>query len=95
MALQKGDQRLTRDHLETQALSVAQCEQMHAETMEGESQLNESSQAVVRLRERLGLNNWAPAKATPPQPSSTCRRRRPGQRLPTRDAIGQTNTASL
>jgi energy-coupling factor transporter ATP-binding protein EcfA2 len=97
MALQKGDQRLTRAHLETQALSIAQCEQMHAETMEGESQLNESSQAVVRLRERLGLNARATAKTTPSQPSTTFRRRRPGQRLPTRDAIGQTrsNAASL
>ena len=97
LAFRKGDHRLTRAHLETQALSIAQCEQVHAETLEGEFQLNENGQDVVRLRERLGLNNYAAAKASPSQPSSTFRRRRPGQRLPTRDAIGQTrsNAASL
>ena len=83
VAARKGG-RLTRANLETQALSIAQCEQMHAETADGELKLNESSQAVVRLRGRLGLS-VSPAKSDPKQPDSSAKFRRPGQRLPTRD----------
>jgi len=95
VAARKGG-RLTRANLEAQALSIAQCEQMHAETADGELKLNESSQAVVRLRGRLGLSMSA-AKSDPKQPDSSAKFRRPGQRLPTRDVVGQmsTNAAAL
>ena len=95
VAARKGG-RLTRANLEAQALSIAQCEQMHAETADGELKLNESSQAVVRLRDRLGLSVSA-AKSDPKRPDSSARFRRPGQRLPTRDVVGQAsaNAAAL
>jgi hypothetical protein len=67
-----------------------QCEQMHSEAADGELKLNESSQAVMRLRGRLGLNMSA-AKSDPKQPDPPAKFRRPGQRLPTRDVVGQMN----
>ena len=96
-AFRKNSSFLTRADLKAQALSVAQCEQMHAETTDGESKLTEGGRATVRLRGRIGLSNCATAKANPPQVASPVRKRRPGQRLPTRDAVGQpgVNAASL
>lgn len=97
VAARRGSQRLTRINLESQALSVAQCEQMHAETADGELKLNESGQAVAQLRGRLGLGTSATAKPDPEQRASAVKFRRPGQRLPTRDVVGQmgANAASL
>src|SRR5712692_8998973 len=89
VAARKGGHRLTRANLEAQALSVAQCEQMHAETSEGELKLNETSEAVGRLRGRLGLSTCVTANPDPKQRVSPVRFRRPGQRLPTRDVVGQ------
>jgi energy-coupling factor transporter ATP-binding protein EcfA2 len=88
VAARKGG-RLSRGDLQAQALSIAQCEQMHAETADGELKLNESSQAVVRLRGRLGLSTPA-AKPNPKQLEPSVKFRRPGQRLPIRDVVGQT-----
>jgi hypothetical protein len=88
VAARKGG-RFTRGDLQAQALSIAQCEQMHAETADGELKLNESSQAVVRLRGRLGLSTPA-AKPDPKQLEPSVKFRRPGQRLPIRDVVGQT-----
>lgn len=94
-AARKRDGRLTRADLETQALSVAQCEQMHAETADGELQLRETGQSVARLRGRLGLSTAA-AKADPEVPATPGRSLRPGQRLPTRDPVGRVDAnASL
>jgi energy-coupling factor transporter ATP-binding protein EcfA2 len=97
VASRSGGQRLTKANLEAQALSITQCEQMHAETAHGELQLNETSEAAVRLRARLGLSTSALAKSDPKQPASSVNFRRPGQRLPRRDAIGQVgaNAAAL
>ena len=96
VASRSGGQRLTKANLEAQALSITQCEQMHAETAHGELQLNETSEAAVRLRARLGLSTSALAKSDPKHPASSVDFRRPGQRLPTRDAIGQVaNAATL
>jgi hypothetical protein len=89
MAFRQNGDRLKRADLEAQALSIAQCEQMHAETADGELKLTAGSQAVERLRGRLGLSNSSAEKATPSQPRSAAKYRRPGQRLPTRDAVGQ------
>lgn len=95
VAARKGG-RLTRANLEAQALSVAQCEQMHAETADGELKLDDSSQAVVRLRDRLGLS-MSLVKSDPTQPDSSAKSRQPGQRLPTRDVVGRmsANAAAL
>ena len=96
-AFRENRNRLTRAHLEAHALSVAQCEQMHAETADGELKLAEGSQAIIQLRGRLGLTNRGTTKANASQAASPVRFRRPGQRLPTRDAVGQVgiNAASL
>src|SRR5712692_208164 len=97
VAARKGGHRLTRANLEAQALSVAQCEQMHAETAEGELKVNETSQAVAQLRGRLGLSTCVTSKPDPKQRASPIKFRRPGQRLPTRDVVGQmgANAASV
>lgn len=89
VASRNGGHRLTRAHLEGQALSVAQCEQMHAETADGELKLTQSNQAVARLRGRLGLGACAAPNAAGKQQASPVKFRRPGQRLPTRDVVGQ------
>ena len=62
VASRMGLNRLTRANLQSQALSIAQCEQMHTETAHGELKLHEGSQASVRLRSRLGLSTQAPTK---------------------------------
>ena len=68
VASRTGGCRLTRADLEAQALSIAQCEQMHAETADGELQLHETSESVARLRGRLGLSASATAKPDPKEP---------------------------
>jgi energy-coupling factor transporter ATP-binding protein EcfA2 len=88
---------LTMRDLQTQALSVAQCDKMLAEAVEGEVRLFESAEERGRLRTRLGLSaqegrhqrsTAEPAARelgiSPPRKQH----RRPGQRRPTRDAIG-------
>lgn len=97
VASREGGCRLTRADLEAQALSIAQCEQMHAETADGELQLRETGQSVARLRGRLGLSTPSTAKADPKAPATPVRFRRPGQRLPKRDPVGRVgaNAASL
>jgi energy-coupling factor transporter ATP-binding protein EcfA2 len=97
VASREGGCRLTKPHLEAQALSIAQCEQMHVEAADGELQLQETSQALARFRGRLGLSTSVIAKADPQQRAMAVKFRRPGQRLPTRDVVGQigANTASL
>lgn len=95
-ALQKGSRSLTHSALESQALCMAQCEQMYTEAADGELKLEERTDAVMRYRSKLGLTEHGPVKVTSSSPSRF-RFRRPGQRLPGRDAIGQvgTNAAAI
>ncbi len=93
-ASRKGCRRLTRADLESQALCVAQCEQLYAETTDGELKLNERREAVARLRGRLGLSTHATTEVDPTRPAPPFKRRRPGQRLPTRDVIGQMDASA-
>jgi energy-coupling factor transporter ATP-binding protein EcfA2 len=95
VAARKGDYRLTRATLESQALCIAQCEQLHAEITDGELKLNERSEAVARFRGRLGLSTHTTAKAAATQPVPLVKPRRPGQRLPTRDVIGRMNANAV
>jgi hypothetical protein len=83
-----GLNQLTKAILQSQALSIAQCEQMHTETAHGELKLNEGSQASMRLRSRLGLNTDAATKTDPTQEVHLGKYRRPGHRLPIRDLVG-------
>jgi hypothetical protein len=98
----RSTESLTRKDLETHAPSVAQCDKMLSEAIEGETNLLESSEARRRLRTRLGLDpienghedsgsgsvvpNTEPAARRPKQV-------KPGQRTPVRDAIGGGNFA--
>jgi len=94
--LRKGGRRLTTSNLESQALCMAQCEQLYLEIADGENKLEERSEAAARFRGKLGLSTREPAKAALPL-ASRVHFRRPGQRLPTRDAVGkiEINAAAL
>jgi hypothetical protein len=93
-ALRSGESTLTRQNLETHALSVSQVEKILSEVSEGELGLKDSSDARSRLREKLGLapreNSRQPMSKVRPagslRPHVT---RRPGERRPVRDVIGQ------
>jgi len=95
-ALQKGSRKLTAGSLESQALCMAQCEQLYTEIADGELKLEERCDAVTRYRGRLGLTVHEPVKTASPS-SSQFRLRRPGQRLPARDTVGRSgaNAAAL
>jgi len=94
VASRKRGRRLTRANLESQALCVSQCEQLYAETTDGELKLNERSEAVARFRGRLGLSTHSTPKVDPARPAPPVKRRRPGQRLPTRDVIGRMDASA-
>lgn len=73
--------------LEREALSVAQCEKMAGEMLEGEGQLAEGKEAKTRLRLLLGL----PERAGRQEAEASKRKRAPGrvgQRRAGRDPIG-------
>jgi energy-coupling factor transporter ATP-binding protein EcfA2 len=83
-----GDSTITRRSLERSALSVAQCEKILAETIDGEAQLAEG-EGRARLRNLLGLVQDADrtgSTATAPQ----ARVQAVGQRRPKRDPVGNT-----
>jgi hypothetical protein len=88
VALDKGSRKLTTCNLESQALCMAQCEQLYTEIADGELKLEERSDAVARFRDRLGLSANGPVKVSSP-PTPRFHFRRPGQRLPARDTVGR------
>jgi energy-coupling factor transporter ATP-binding protein EcfA2 len=82
---------LNRKDLEAHAPSVAQCDKMLSEAVEGETRLLESPEERSRLRSRLGLSakeNSGEDSAAPPIEAPRRNQRRPGQRRPVRDAVG-------
>lgn len=85
---------LTPEDLKAHAPSVAQCDKMLSEALEGEARLVESSEERSRLRLRLGLppcrSGGEEANTAQPNSSAALRpnRRKPGQRRPTRDPVG-------
>lgn len=93
-ALRSGEATLTRQNLEGHALSVSQVEKILSEVSEGELHLKDSDDARSRLREKLGLNSHenkhqqVPSTRQTESPKRTARRR-PGERCPMRDVIGQ------
>jgi energy-coupling factor transporter ATP-binding protein EcfA2 len=89
VAFQIELRRLTRSVLQSQALSIAQCEQMHTEAAHGELTIREGNHAVARLRGKLGLGSEIHARSDIIPEVRSRKRRRPGQRLPTRDLVGQ------
>jgi hypothetical protein len=87
-ALHKGSRKLTTYSLESQALCMAQCEQLYTEIADGELKLEERGDAAARFRGRLGLSAHEPVKATS-SPAPRFHFRRPGQRTPVRDPVGR------
>jgi energy-coupling factor transporter ATP-binding protein EcfA2 len=88
----EGGQSLARKHLETTALSAVQCENILAETREGEAIILQDEDCRQRLRRSLGLDSAAVPSQPADQPdvheSRRRRRGRVGQRTPTRDPVG-------
>ncbi|MGH9967928.1 MAG: AAA family ATPase [Pyrinomonadaceae bacterium] len=96
-ALKDGGKTLTHKHLERSALSVSQCEKMLADVVEGEMLLEETKEARARLRRRMGLepkftkaseNGNGLSEGGEKKAAATRKRRRPGERNPKRDPIG-------
>ena len=88
---------LTRKDLEAQAPSVAQCDKMLSEAVEGEVRLSESAEERNRLRTRLGLsakeNSGGDAADSAIKIAAPTRNPlKPGQRRPIRDAVGTTSS---
>jgi hypothetical protein len=98
LALENSEQTLTTRDLERRALSVTQCARMLSEAVDGERKLTESTDAKQELRKNLGLSvemksrqfssNDPSLDATAPQVAARAKRRRIGQRNPSRDEIG-------
>ena len=75
VASRKGARRLTRANLESQALCVAQCEQLHAETTDGELKLNEQQPGSSAASRETGFEHPAATEvrseaASPVRPNS-------------------------
>ena len=93
-ASKRNAESLSRKDLESHALSVAQCDKMLSEAIEGESTLLESTAERDRLRARLGLGRPENADQAEGVIAPRQNQRRPGQRTPVRDAIGAPHYAN-
>ena len=93
----RGAETLNRKDVEAHAPSVAQCDKMLSEAVEGEVRLSESTEERNRLRTRLGLSaieNSGEDAADSAIKIAAPRRNplKPGQRRPIRDAVGTTSS---
>jgi energy-coupling factor transporter ATP-binding protein EcfA2 len=90
--LKDGGRKLTLQHLNKTAPSVARCEKMLSDLREGESLLTEPPEARHQLRLQLGLEAVPNRSTAEVDKESRARmpkpKRLPGQRLPTRDPVG-------
>ena len=89
----RGAESLNRKDVEAHAPSVAQCDKMLSEAVEGEVRLSESTEERNRLRTRLGLsaieNSGGDAADSAIKIAAPTRNPlKPGQRRPVRDAVG-------
>jgi energy-coupling factor transporter ATP-binding protein EcfA2 len=96
-ALKDGGKVLSRKHLVRSALSVSQCEKMLEEAIEGEALLDDSREDRARLRSSMGLeaqftksngNGHVQSGENEQKLIGPRKRRRPGERNPKRDPIG-------
>jgi hypothetical protein len=94
VAIRKSSRKLTRAIIESQALCLAQCEQLQREITDGEIKLRERPEAITRFREKLGLRIGGTEANRPAPPALLRRARRPGQRFPTRDVIGRMDVSA-
>jgi hypothetical protein len=99
-ALKDGGKVLSQKHLERSALSVSQCEKMLDEAIDGEKLLDDSQEDRAKLRRLMGLE----AELTIPSEDKNVRsggdvkppgrrKRKPGERNPKRDPIGNGDVA--
>ena len=93
----RGAETLNRKDVEAHAPSVAQCDKMLSEAVEGEVRLSESAEERNRLRTRLGLsakeNSGGDAADSAIKIAAPTRNPlKPGQRRPIRDAVGTTSS---
>lgn len=81
---------VTIKHLENQALSIADCQKIASEILEGETVLAESEATRKRLRALLGLEEMKATGKTKTETKSTPSRqaRYVGERNPKRDPVG-------
>ena len=93
-ASKRNAESLSRKDLESHALSVAQCDKMLSEAIEGESTLLESTAERDRLRARLGLGRPENADRAEGVIAPRQNQRRPGRRTPVRDAVGAPHYAN-
>ncbi|MBW4461755.1 MAG: ATP-binding protein [Nodosilinea sp. WJT8-NPBG4] len=82
-ALDEGSEKITKHHLENTALTVAQCQKIITEIIEGEQLLEESPSEVNRLRALLELNKET-AEKSKKNPVSNKRGKRVGTPNPVR-----------
>lgn len=87
-ALDEDANTVTLKHLERRAWSVAQCQRMFKEILEGERQLTETQSDIQNLRNSLGLGN-EPLSFSEKAPKTTAKTgKKVGQRKPKRDSVG-------
>lgn len=104
VSINGGKQSLTRQIIEKRALTVAQCEKLLTESIEGERELREGRGATAKLRERLGLtvksvkapkpSGGAPSQGGSPHAAPPKPRRRVGDRNAVRDPAGDDDKRS-
>ena len=85
-ALDEDSETITLKQLQRRALSVAQCQRMFAEILEGERQLSETEADAQNLRTLLGLGEDFTEQ--PKKAQSSKRKTKVGKRNPKRDKIG-------
>jgi AAA domain len=87
-ALDEGASTVTLKHLERRAWSVAQCQRMFKEILEGERQLTETESDIKSLRASLGLEEETFLANDEKLKTNTRKGKKVGQRKPKRDSIG-------
>lgn len=99
-ALRDGGKTLTQKQLKDSALSVSQCDNMQKDASDGEEALEETIERRAKLRRSMGLearftkaqtNAERSSEPVEEKPPAGRRRRRPGERNPKRDPIGNSN----
>jgi regulator of replication initiation timing len=87
-ALDEEAKTVTLKHLERRAWSVAQCQRMFKEILEGERQLTETESDIKSLRASLGLEEETLSLQQESPPTKTRKGKKVGQRNPKRDSVG-------
>jgi hypothetical protein len=93
-ALKSAANTVNLEHLEKTALSISQCAKILAEARDGESRLTDNEETRLQFRKTLGLHPMPAPCETSPAPtdhklSKPTKRKRVGQRRPTRDPVGR------